>query len=596
MSTPAHPQERARAAHNDDRVRLGAGRSGEVFAEVTPEGLELACKVFVPDRASTLVNVVLTGAANPYRWDPHAVRCAVLRRQLLEVLVDWWFDGALRLPVTEGSRWNERHGAYELRAERVQGRHTRLRHGFGEGAPSTEAAELRDRIMGPLQHHLESSGFDGLLWQAGRGNPVAAGNFMRDLTEGGARWVWIDAESGVPALFPLAFWTLLTDYLPLCAKHRRWLFDDVDTERLRRYLGHHSRELRHRLGPEGHEQLLALTDELNDEQWRWRLLRRHQRGVRGAEAAGTLGAERAEWYMERPVAWNLRQLGRGAMAAGRLAGRGLARLPGLVQPARWVEAVRAYGRFLRSADRRDRWAAVHVRRRLLHWRRRGMLDRAACARIRASMEAEQAAGYVADFGVHLAIKPAVKACTWAALPALALVGAADHWVLLGLLAMSGALARTAYTTARCVRALARGQRAPWVALGAGVVPVVGNVAFPLQLLAAGRGPSGDVARFLIQDVLSGVGRRLPVWGGPDTFTEHGLNAVGLALCDLGRPAEVAPVAVPREAGSHEAESQEVGTPSAALEEVVGALPVRGPVSEDPGSSPVDPAGSEQADG
>ena len=35
---------------------------------------------------------------------------------------------------------------------------------------------------------------------------------------------------------------------------------------------------------------------------------------------------------------------------------------------------------------------------------------------------------------------------------------------------------------------------------------------------------------------------------------------------------------------------------AALEEVVGALPVPGPSSEDPGSSPVDPAGSERADG
>ncbi|MCH7863163.1 MAG: hypothetical protein IH998_16205 [Proteobacteria bacterium] len=68
--------------------------------------------------------------------------------------------------------------------------------------------------MPNLRTHLERAGFDGLLWQAGIGNPVALNNFLyerADQTQHAdpersdeGRWVWIDLESGVPALFPIS--------------------------------------------------------------------------------------------------------------------------------------------------------------------------------------------------------------------------------------------------------------------------------------------------------------------------------------------------------------------------------------------------------
>ena len=153
----------------------------------------------------------------------------------------------MRLPATDGARWYEPERAFELRAELIEGRHAMLRHPLA-GEAKHEVDDLVNEVLRPLQQHLDESGFDGLLWQAGRGNPVAAANFMRDLTDSGARWVWIDAESGVPALFPLNPYHLFRTYLPLSDKHGRWLFDDVDVPRLRAYVDRNTAPLARRLG------------------------------------------------------------------------------------------------------------------------------------------------------------------------------------------------------------------------------------------------------------------------------------------------------------------------------------------------------------
>ena len=551
---PAQAPQESPPCGPASRRRLGAGRSGQVFEEILPDGRSLACKVFLPDRASSLVNRVLTGAVNPYRWNAHAVECAVLRRRILAPLVQLWFQGALRLPETHGARWDEDHRAFELRAERVQGRHTQLQHSLG-GGDADEVGDLVRGIMRPLQKHLAESGFDGLLWQAGKGNPVAAANYMRDLSSGPARWVWIDAESGVPALVPMAFWTLGTTYLPLCVKHRCWLFDDVDSARLERYIERRGDELTEQLGEDGYRELRVRTTELGAAQERWRALKRHERGVQSHLAAGKLPAEDGARFMRSALLWNGHLMARAAASLPRRA-KGLA-------AAAWsrisllgsLRGLATYGRFFLSRSRRQRWASHHVRRRILDWRKRGMLSPEGAAAVKASMTSDEAAEYVADFGVHLAIKPAVKVLTWGSLPLLALSGAADHWMLVGLIAISGALGRTAYTAGRVLQAMLAGRQAPWIALGMGALPVVGNAAFPTQLLAATRGGDGRVARFLVHDILTGIGRRLPIWGGADTLLEHGFNRVALALCAGGAAARITPLqTVRRDAAAERAKA------------------------------------------
>lgn len=520
-SAPAPAESRAAPAA---RRRLGAGRSGQVFEEVTPDGRRLACKVFVPDRASSLVNTVLTGAVNPYRWDKHAVACAVLRRRILEPLVRWWFDDRVRLPATDGARWCDESLAFELRAELIEGRHAMLRHPLA-GDAKHEADDLVSEVLRPLGKHLEASGFDGLLWQAGRGNPVAAANFMRDLSGSGARWVWIDAESGVPALFPLNPWYLFSTYLPLSDKHGRWLFDDVDVPRLRRYVDHHAAELGERLGAAGLQRLQRDVDALEASQRRWRALPRHRRSVSSYQATGKITREQARHYIDKPVRWLGRLVGRAVVRAPvKLLGVVKRFLPRLA-PRHVLAGLAAYGRFFVSQKLRSRWANNYVRRRVLDWRTRGMLDREGARAVRASMAGNDAGEYIADFGVHLAIKPAVKLVVWGLVPLLAILGVLGSWWAVALIAFGGAIGRTIYTLGRTVQSLTRGRRAPWIALLAGLAPVVGNAAYPLQLLASTRGGNGLVAQFLVHDILSGVGRRVPIWGGKDTLLEHWCNAI-----------------------------------------------------------------------
>ncbi len=507
------------------RRRLGAGRSGQVFEEVTEDGRRLACKVFIPDRPSSIVNTVLTGAVNPYRWDRHAVECGVLRRRILEPLVLWWFDGRLRLPATDGARWYEPERAFELRAELIEGRHAMLRHPLA-GEAKLEARELDREILRPLAKHLGEAGFDGLLWQAGKGNPVAAANFMRDERAGAVRWVWIDAESGVPALFSLNPWHLFRTYLPLCIKHGCWLFDDVDAPRIRAYLGEQADALKAHLGERAFARLRADVDALEASQRRWRSLPRHRRSVASHQAVGKITREQARHYVDKPVRWIARLVGKACMRVPGKVGALLAKVGAKLHPRHVHAALGRYARFFLSQSVRTRWASRYVRLRVLDWRERGFIDRDGARAIRTSMQTDNAAEYIADFGVHLAIKPGVKLLVWGLVPLLKVFGVIDSWWLVGAIALyGGAIGRTLYTLGRTVQALVRGRSAPWIALLAGLAPVVGNAAYPLQLLAASS--KGDVlaARFLVHDILSGVGRKIPIWGGKDTFLEHRFNAL-----------------------------------------------------------------------
>jgi hypothetical protein len=266
---------------------LSRGRSSLVYATPDGGGGELACKLFVPETLSSLVMLLLTGAPNPYRWCRSAVEAAVLRRRILEQLVPFWFGSRLRLPATRGCRWNAAARGYELRMELVPGRHAALRHG-GEPPPDpdrdpelspNEITELTADVMRPLQVFLARAGFDGLLWQAGRGNPVAAANFVLTGQAGGAReWAWVDLESGVPALFPLDL-RALREYLPLSAKHRGWLFDDVDTDALQRYLADSRCWIEVCLGPEVAAELERDAAALARHQRRWKSRTRVHRAI-----------------------------------------------------------------------------------------------------------------------------------------------------------------------------------------------------------------------------------------------------------------------------------------------------------------------------
>ncbi len=508
--------------------RLGRGRAAEVFLARDRHGRATVRKVFTGDLACKLVLFLLTGAGNAYSWCESAIRAAFARRRILAHLVRYWFGDRLRLPRTDGWRWNSEHRAYEIEGELIEGSHAPLR-GPCDAGGQDPLRELVHDVMKPLQGHLEAAGFDGLVWQAGRGNPVAASNFMLErpaseatasASEAGHRWVWIDLESGVPALFALNPLATASYYLPKSLRHRGWLFDDVDVPKLRRYLWQHRQGLETTLGAETLDEIERQVDNLECSQKHWKSMPRHRRSVSQQLARGRITARQAEHYRTRPLRWQARLA---ATAVARCA----TRLPALIRrqltrlaAVRWLRVAKRAWRFSTSQRYRETLARVYVTARLRDWAARGFLDDADVARLRRQMRHDETSAYLTDFVVHLMIKAPIKAAQWLLIPPAVALGWLDVTAAAFLVVAGGFIGRSLYTCARVVQAFARGQRRPWVALGFGLLPMAGNAAYPAQLLYGSTAQSGELARFILYDTLAMAGRSVPIWGGADSLVEH----------------------------------------------------------------------------
>jgi len=498
------------------KQELGRGRSGFVYLDREEDGRAVAAKVFHASGLTKLVQWVLLGVPNPYMWSADAVRAAYLRRALLAELVEHWFGDRLRVARPRSLRRNEAARAWELRCDFVDGRAAQLHHPLRiEGRD--EARELVREILEPLQERLIASGFDGIVWQAGKSNPVALNNFLVDLS-GEARWAWIDLESGVPALFPWNPWTLLTYYLPRSLRHRAFLFDDVDAERLATYLAGYDA-----LTDGEREHLLGLAEELERSQRGWRGMRRVERSIAYRLAGGDIDDEQAAWYRRHPLAWYRREAARGLKAAGRKSAEITRRIYARMRSLPVRRFVRGSLRFLVSQRYRSFLAQRYVARRILSWRRRGQMNLHDARFLRTHLRSEESSAYLTDFGVHIAIKPFVKVIEFWIFPALYAFGTIGEGLLAAALLGAGATARTLYTLGRIVQASARGHERPWVALGVGVLPVLGNFAYPIQIAYSSTEEEDDLARFILYDGCARIGAHLPIWGGYDTWTEHFFN-------------------------------------------------------------------------
>lgn len=508
----------------EEGERIGAGRSGVVYRVRRDEG-DLAVKVFAGDRASKLVLYILTGAPNPYIWNEHAIRCAQIRRQIMTSLCRHWFGGKLRVANALSWGWNTEQLAFELHTEFVTGRPAALHTPFSTDRDH-EQGELVRNMMKPLQDKLREAGCDGLLWQAGYGNPVAANNLLRVDDDDGGHWVWIDMESGVPALAPLNPLTLFGYYIPKSFKHRRPLFDDIDTDRLLTYLQNKDAELRASEGDDEYAKLISLTEELAKQQALWKSQKRGHRSIEYQWRKGRLSDEQAEYFRRRLLFWYTREAGR-ALAAipGNLIKLPMALLSmlGRINP---LPAIKAVGKLLISQRHREIVARMYTAQRIEQWERRGHIRENEGKFLHSLLESKDDSAYITDFGMHIAIKPFVKFLTWGVVPTLMASQVISVPVGGVLIVFGGMMGRTAYTLYRIIGNTFAGRERPWVALFAGFLPVLGNAAFPLQILASGTERDGKLAQFIVYDTLSRVALILPIWGGPDTRIEFFFNGFG----------------------------------------------------------------------
>ena len=501
---------------------VGRGRGAEVYADRQADGSVLARKVFVGSGLARMVHQFFLGCDNPYVWDETAISEAVCRRRVLAPLVSWWLKGRCRVAPMYEASWNVEHNVSQVSMEFIDGRSALLRQPYSD-VDEDELTDLVENVMRPLQHHLVESGFDGAAWQAGLYNPVATSNFLRSArADGSLEWVWIDAESGVPALFPANPFGLFKYYIPRSFKFGHPLFDDVDIKKLRHYLAQHEAGLRSDLGDSAWSKLIAdveLLDKASSETL-WKRLGRIKRGIQARLKRKEIDDRQAIHYQRHPYLWVARET---TFAFATTSEAIVKRVRAWFHPRLWAMVLRESVKLMFSDRYRAEFARNYVGRNIDRWHKRKQIDAVQYDALRTDLNDAASAIYLTDFGMHLAVKPLVKVITWGVFPVLYGLGLVDPVVLAFFVVGGGAISRSLYTVYRVVMNYVHSHPRPWAALVVGVLPVVGNIAFPIQLLVDGVRRGRGLSQFIIYDTVTRAGEFVPIWGGADTLTEHKAN-------------------------------------------------------------------------
>jgi len=499
---------------------IGRGRSGVVFLLESEKGPKIARKVFDSGPLTRVVQYLFLGAGNPYAWSEHAMRGALLRRRILAELVPMALNGRMHVARALGHGWDEDRAAMTLDTEYIDGAHPALHHPLSQSGKQ-DTDELRHELLPQLQGLLRETGFDGMLWQAGLGNPVAFANFvLRKDANGTTDWFWVDLESGVPALFPARLGILMGTYLPLCFKYRAPLFDHTDTTRLTAWLARNSARLDTARGAGTAERLLSDCAALEVSSNGFWQQTRLQKSIASQEARGRISRTEAELYARKPLRWWSREALRGMRGIITQTWRLWRKAAAHLRQVPWFVLPTQASSFMFSQQRREQVARAATLLRVDQWTSRGSLSKTHAREIRAAVYEEDSSAWLSDFAMHLGIKPLVKTTKWIVFPVLLLNGTVSETTVALVILAGGGLARSLYTSLRTLQEISRGGQPPWIALGVGVLPVLGTLAYPAQIAWAGHGGKNLPAQFLLYDGLTLIGRRLPIWGGRNSLTEQ----------------------------------------------------------------------------
>lgn len=505
---------------SQEKKFIGNGRSARVYLS-TQNGKPVASKIFTGESTSKIILFALTGSANPYTWCENAIKSAMVRRRILGPLCQHWFGDRVRLPETYGYAWNEEEKAFQIDAEFIPGSHAPLINPMKEKAKDY-AAELRREIMQPLQKHLIDSGFDGLVWQAGKGNPVADSNFMfLPKGEDDYQWIWIDMESGVPAIFAMNFLSTLTYYLPKCIKHREWMFDTVDVSKLQAFLETNEEELVKSLGQEVYSGMKKDALELEEIQSAWKGIKRYKRSILYARSQDKISQEECEHYLERPLAWYMKTLVKVMMSVFGKLKKGCSKVFRFFAKFDYGALFRHGYRYAFSA--RYRWGVArwYLQKDIKKWFARKSISREDRKFLLSELHKDDVSSYLTDFSVHLALKPIDQMITYLVIPLVVAYFGIELKVGVIAAVCVGPVIRTLYTLWRISNSLVKMRpQYPVIALIVGALPVVGNLAYPAELFFRGSKNRDYLAKFILFSFSAKIGAKLPVWGGKDSGTEH----------------------------------------------------------------------------
>ncbi|WP_296384585.1 hypothetical protein [Winogradskyella sp.] len=504
---------------------IGKGRSAKVYLSYSGnEGI--ATKTFTGEPVSKLILFILTGSANPYTWCEDAIQCAMIRRRILSSLCHIWFEDKLRLPKTYNYRWNVKHKAFEIDTEFIPGKHAPLFNPLHTNQVNY-MSELKNEIMKPLKDKLIESGFDGLVWQAGKGNPVAVSNFMMLNKENDRRqWIWIDLESGLPALFAMNPLSTLFYYIPKCIKHRGWLFDHVDSEKLTNYLTKSKDAITIKLGKYAYNNLCTDADLLSKTQKKWTHLTRHQKSLYYAASQKKITEESKIYYENKPIRWFIKNSATFLKSAIKNTEELVVKFLNKVYNFRYKKFIKRLYLYFSSAKYRWRLTKWYLKKEIDKWYSRKFFTESESKFLKSELQKDDKSSYLTDFSIHIGIKPFVKIFSFIIMPLLIAGGIFSIQSGTIIILVSGSVARTLYTVWRMSHSLISSKpHFPIIALIIGLFPIIGNLAYPAELIYQSTGSRNKVSKFIIYSFSAKAGSKIPIWGGKDSEIEHLFNRI-----------------------------------------------------------------------
>jgi hypothetical protein len=147
------------------------------------------------------------------------------------------------------------------------------------------------------------------------------------------------------------------------------------------------------------------------------------------------------------------------------------------------------------------------------WSQAARIDAEEAAALQTDLRGREVLAYTRGFGMHLALKALAPIVLPAKVGGVAAVLAGGSlWFLLPMILTP--VMRTAVTLANAWTTRREGV-SHGEALVMGLLPVVGSIAYPMQMFST----RPRLSTFLIRDAASRLGRRLPIYGGADSRTE-----------------------------------------------------------------------------
>ena len=157
---------------------------------------------------------------------------------------------------------------------------------------------------------------------------------------------------------------------------------------------------------------------LGEHQLKWKSLGRIQSSIQYRLAQGDIDEHQATYYSNHRLRWIFGEMGRGVQAFTRALHRGLFSIWKRLLQFDFLKIARSGWRFLSSQKYREEFVHRYLDRGIEHWEKRGQLSDEDAQILRAQIGSPDSSVYITDFGIHIAIKPAIKAIQYWALPRL----------------------------------------------------------------------------------------------------------------------------------------------------------------------------------